>query len=244
MIVAIMQPAYLPWLGFFDRLDACDLCILLDHVAMDRSSKTKFANRNKIRTPQGWSWLTIPLDLHGSPPLNAIPLAQENTWQKKHLASINHAYSRTPWYPKYRDFFVEYYSRSKRWLHEATNESFDYIAQSLDIKTPVILSSQLDVKGSKSELIFNLCLEVKAKTYISGPFGRSYLDSTSFENQGIQLLFHDYKHPTYKQAFNGFEMFMSSIDLLFNHGPKSKEIIISGRCLKPGTHNQAEETDL
>lgn len=233
MIAAIMQPAYLPWLGFYDRLDACDVCIVLDHVAMDKSSKTRFANRNRIRTPQGWSWLTVPLALHGSPPLCAMPLAPDGAWRGKHLASLDHAYLRTPWYSTHRNFLADCYSRPLDWLHEASNPIMAYLADELGIETPMLFSSRMQVPGGKSELILNLCREVGADTYISGPFGRDYLDMASFAEHGIGVLFHDYAHPEYAQAFPGFEPYMAAVDLLFNHGPASREILVSGRRLTP-----------
>ena len=233
MVVTIMQPAYLPWLGFFDRMDASDLCIVLDHVAMDRASKTRFANRNRIRTQQGWAWLTVPVAVHGSPPLCAIPLAGDGSWRARHLASLDHAYPRTRWYREHRPFFQDFYANPMTRLVEAALPPQAYLARALGIDTLVVRSSTLGVAGTKTQMLVNLCLAAKADTYISGPFGRDYLDREAFAANGIGLVFHDYDHPCYVQAFPGFEPYMSAVDLLCNHGPDSKDILVSGRRLNP-----------
>ena len=82
------------------------------------------------------------------------------------------------------------------------------------------------VNGEKDELILNLCKEVGATTYVSGPFGRDYLDAAAFVDAGIQLVFHGFRNPKYTQAFPGFEPFMSVVDLIFNHGPQSRRILL------------------
>ena len=107
MKVTIMQPAYLPWLGYFDRVSKSDLFIVLDHVSMDNSSKNKFANRNKIRTHQGWSWLTIPIQSSGSSqdiPLNELHINNSFNWRKKHFKSIQSCYQKSPFYSQHESF--------------------------------------------------------------------------------------------------------------------------------------------
>ena len=108
MIVSIMQPAYLPWLGYFERIAMSDLHIVLDHVNIDASSKTKFANRNKIRTPEGWSWLTVPLKSkgkHGRLFLHEAEIVTESSWRQKHLGALKANYSRTAYFAEHRDLF-------------------------------------------------------------------------------------------------------------------------------------------
>ena len=112
-------------------------------------------------------------------------------------------------------------------LIDLIDRTTSYIRNSLGIKCNTLKSSEMDVAGEKDELIFNLCKAVGANKYISGPFGRDYLNHKVFEDAGIELVFHDYKHPEYKQAFSGFEPYMSAIDLLFNYGTESLKILTS-----------------
>lgn len=233
MIVTIMQPAYLPWLGFFDRVAASDLFVVLDHVRMDRSTKTQFANRNKVRTRTGWCWLTVPVPSHGDLLLHRLPISPDSRWQAKHLATLEQCYGKTAHFGAHRDFFRELFATPAGLLAEPVNRSTAYLLDALGIKAPVVFSSSLKERSTKSGLVLNLCREVGASSYISGPFGREYLDRAAFESAGIDLIFHDYAHPEYSQAYPGFEPYMSVVDLLFNHGLESLEILASGRRLNP-----------
>ena len=228
MKVSIMQPAYLPWLGYFDRIFQSDLHIVLDNVAIDRSSKTKFANRNKIRTAQGSLWLTVPLakkentDLY----LDTLKINNDQSWQKKHWLSIKGNYTKAPFFQEHHDFFDQIYTKNWERLFELTQETTHYLLDALSIDTEIVLASKMNLPFSKSELILELCKNVCATTYISGPFGREYLDEGSFLKAGIKLEYHDYQHPIYKQRYSDFEPYMSVIDLLFNLGPAAKATLV------------------
>ena len=230
MIVSIMQPAYIPWLGHFDRIAKSDLHVVLDNVTMDKNSKTKFTNRNKIRTPHGWSWLTVPLKSVSKSSevlINEIEIASDNNWNEKHLRAIQFNYSRSLYYSQYSDYFQYFYNKKWDLLQPMLVESSKYILNELKIATPIVLSSELSVVSKKSELILDICKKLDATAYLSGPFGRDYLDKEAFYRAGIELQFHDYTHPTYKQPYNGFEPYMSTLDLLFSHGDDSLEILKS-----------------
>jgi hypothetical protein len=230
MIVSIMQPAYLPWLGYFDRIARSDLHIVLDDVNLDGNSKTKFANRNKVRTPDSWSWLTVPLQSkgkHGELFLDQVEIATDAPWRQKHLGALTGNYSRTAHFAGHRAFFSGIYGRDWNRLIDLTTATTDYLLNAFGLTCPMQRSSTMKVEGEKDALILNLCRAAGATTYLSGPFGRDYLDATAFAAAGIELVFHDYPHPQYTQAFPGFEPYMSAVDLLFNHGPASLEILRS-----------------
>jgi hypothetical protein len=227
MTCTIMQPAYLPWLGYFERILMSDVFIVLDHVDIDRNSKTKFANRNRIRTGEGWQWLTVPVVTKGVESLRLcdLRLEEDARWQHKHLASIQHAYAKSPCFDNHIGFLRDLYGSPWDKLAPLCDALLDWLLDTLAIRTRVLRSSQMDIPGQKDELIRNHCLAVGADTYISGPFGRDYLDLPAFEAAGIEVRFHDYKHPEYSQAYPGFEPYMSAIDLLFNHGSQSTFIL-------------------
>jgi hypothetical protein len=228
MTVSIMQPAYLPWLGYFHRIAMSDLHIVLDHVAIDRNSKTKFANRNKVRTKEGWTWLTIPLLTRGRSDqlgINQLEIDETAQWQRKHWNTIRHSYGHTPHFSQHADFLQSLFDRPWRLLIDVQRELTEYLLPALGITTPILFSSSMATASRKDELILDLCRESGATEYISGPFGRDYLKADDFDQAGIRLSFHDYHHPVYQQAFDGFEPYMSAIDLLFNHGSASAEIL-------------------
>ncbi len=227
MIVSINQPAYLPWLGYFDRIAHSDLHIVLDDVQLERSTSTSFTNRNKIKTAQGWTWLTVPVKTAGLgyPLISQVEVDNRQKWATKHFRSLVHSYSRTPHFSEYKDWFESFYQKSFILLTPMLKESTDYLLNVLDINTPLVVSSEIQVEGQKSDLILNLCQAVGATTYLSGPFGRDYLDAASFLKAGIDLKFHDYQHPTYSQIHGHFEPYMSVVDLLFNCGSDSLKIL-------------------
>ncbi|AFM05850.1 WbqC-like protein [Bernardetia litoralis DSM 6794] len=226
-----MQPAYLPWLGFFDRIEASDLFISLDNVLLDTSSKTRFTNRNKIRLKNSSTWLTLPMKtkgLFGEVHIKDIQLV-EDKWNTKHWKSIQNSYRKAPFFDKYAPFLDTLYSKKWQSMQELIDELTTYFLQELKITTPVIKSSELQIDASKDDLILELCQSQNATEYYSGVFGREYLDTEKFQKEGIEVFFHEYKHPDYTQLYDGFEPYMSILDLLFNHGEDSLEIIKQGR---------------
>ena len=231
MIVSIQQPAYLPWLGHFDRIARSDVHIALDHVQFQKNS---FINRNKIRTVQGWTWLSVPVktkNRFGNLPICEIETAETRSWRRKHWDSIRFNYAKAPFFAEHAPFFNGVYGRDWPRLSGLIRATTDYLLGALGIGTRILYSSEMTAEGNKEALVLNLCREVGANTYLSGPFGRDYLDPQGFKDAGIRLLFHDYQHPEYQQVFPGFEPHMSVVDLLFNAGPKSKVILNRGESL-------------
>ena len=227
MIVSINQPAYIPWLGYFDRISKSDLHIILNHVQFEKNSMT---NRNKIRTSQGWAWLTVPLHtkgLFGNLSIQDIDISMSQPWESKHWKTLLNNYSKAPYFSAHEAFFQEIYQSKWDKLLSLIEKVNFYILQQLRVDKQLIYSSDLSPQSTKGELILELCKKVGATTYLSGPMGRNYLEEELFEAANIKLRFHDYAHPHYEQAYAGFEPYMSIIDLLFNHGPKSLEILSS-----------------
>ena len=225
MIVSISQPAYLPWLGYIERIAISDLHIVLDHVQLEKRS---FTSRNKVRTAHGWKWLSVPIRITGpshSLCINQAEIAKESDWRKDHKMTIQSAYGKAPYFPQYNSFIDQFYAKDWTMLSDVCSEMTSFLLAELNVKTPIKFSSQMGITSVKNKLILDLCKEVGCTKYISGPFGRDYLSVQDFEANNIELLFHDYVHPQYKQCFEPFEPNMSVIDLLFNHGNRSLEIL-------------------
>jgi hypothetical protein len=225
MIVSINQPAYLPWLGYFHRIAISELHIVLDHVQFEKNS---FTNRNKVRTKEGWCWLTTPVKTKarfGKLYIDQLEISNNSRWAEKHWATMRFHYAKAPFFAEHAPFFKTIYAQQWDHLPDLIKETTSYLLRAFGIKTPIIRSSEMEVKGNKDELIVNLCRAVRANVYVSGPFGREYLRERLFEEAGIKVLYHDYRHPVYPQVFTGFEPYMSAIDLLFNCGPKSLDIL-------------------
>jgi hypothetical protein len=228
VIVSISQPAYLPWLGYFDRIAASDLHVVLDHVPLERSSTTRFTNRNKVRGTEGALWLTVPVvGASRQPLIHATAIDNTQAWQQKHRRTLEQGYAKAPHFAVLAGLLELSYGRPWELLHELLAAQRTWLLDALDVTTRTVTSSELDVPGSKSELILRLCEAVGATTYLSGPFGRDYLDGAAFERAGIALRFHDYVHPVYAQGPLPFEPYLSVVDLLAHHGPDSLHLLRS-----------------
>jgi WbqC-like protein family len=229
MIVSINQPAYLPWLGYFHRIAVSDTHIVLDHVQFEKNS---FTNRNKIRTLEGWCWLTVPVmtaGKFGHLPINEIEIVNEKKWAAKHWQSLRLNYAKAAFFAQHAAYFEDVYARPWRKLADLAGEITAYLLKAFDIKTALHFSSRIKASGKKDELVLNLCRELGATVYLSGPLGRNYLREDLFRNAGITVRYDDYHHPTYQQVHPGFEPYMAALDLLFNAGPASLEILLNKR---------------
>lgn len=224
MIISIHQPEHLPWLGFFNKLASSDIFILLDNVPF---RKNYFQNRNRIRTKEGWIWLTVPIltkDKFGQK-INEVMIDNSLNWQRKHLLSIEQNYGRALYFDEYKDFFLQLYNRDWQRLVELNTELIRCLSSSLGIKTRIIEASSLNISGSSTDLLLAICKEVGAKIYISGRFGRDYLDESKFAQEGIKIVYQEFHHPEYKQVFETFIPDMSALDLLFNYGKNGGKML-------------------
>lgn len=231
MIVSINQPAYLPWLGYFERIAMSDLHIILDHVQYEKNSYT---NRNKVRTKEGWCWLSVPLKTKGKfgdLAINKVEIDNSSKWTDKHWKTIQSNYSRALFFSEHKSFFEQIYSREWLFLSELLLEITAYLLSAFEIKTPIVFSSEMKSAGVKDELVLNLCREVQATRYLSGALGRQYLREELFSKNAIKVEYQEYKHPTYTQTFPGFEPYMGAVDLLFNYGSVSKGVMLKDKEL-------------
>jgi hypothetical protein len=224
MRAGIHQPMYLPWLGLFDRILKCDLFVLLDNVAY---SKNYFLNRNKIKTANGSVWLTIPVLLKGNSNIviKDVEIDNRNDWRKKHWMSIYYSYKNSKYFDNYMTVIEDFYKQEWKYLVEASSFMLATLLKILNINTPIKMASVLGAKGKKEGLILEICQLVQADEYLSGPDGRNYLNPALWQENQIEVQFHDYQHPRYSQLHGEFLSHLSVIDLLFNHGPDSLRIL-------------------
>ncbi len=216
---------------FFHKVLLSDVFVLLDNVQFEKNS---FNNRNKVKTANELTWLTVPVQTKGKfgINLNEIKIDPKQLWQKKHLNTIMFNYKRAPYFDDYFSFFEDIYQRKWERLIDLNLFILDYLFKMLEIDTKIILASSLEIYEKKSELVLNICKYYKSDIYISGKLGKDYLIADDFKQAGIEIYYQDYLHPEYKQLFRGFQPYLSIIDLLFNHGSKSKEILLSGEFNK------------
>ncbi|NQT90803.1 MAG: WbqC family protein [Candidatus Omnitrophica bacterium] len=229
MIVGVHQPEHLPWLGFFDKMDQCDIFVILDTV---QYRKNYFQNRNKIRVASGektWAWLTVPI-VKGSHTqlIRDVKISSDRDWRKKHLALIRLSYDKAPFFKRYIDVLMSIYEKEHSNLAPLNIELISAMQKLLGINTEVLVASQLGTgEGSKggTMVTFNICKHLKATEYMSGAFGKDYLDEDVFKAGGVSVRYQEFHHPVYRQLYEPFAPEMSCIDLLFNEGDSAINII-------------------
>lgn len=224
MKVAVIQSNYIPWKGYFDIIHDVDLFIFYDDV---QYTKNDWRNRNKVKTANGLCWLTIPVSSHDNQLISAITLPDQR-WKRKHWETIRQTYAKAPYFKHYRDFFEHFYLRTESLnLSELNQFLICAIArQFLNIKTNFSTSMDFSPRGDKLDRLLDLLGKVGATTYISGPSARTYIDTSRFQDAGINLVYKDYAgYPAYEQFYPPFEHAVSILDLLFYCGPDSTYFI-------------------
>jgi len=231
-----MQPTYLPWVGYFDLMDRVDRFVLLDDVQFEKQS---WQQRNRVKTPKGLEWLTIPVvrgHLHKT--IAETELSEPSFW-KKQLRTIECNYATAPFYREHIDDLRACYagSASTGSLVSVTTGLIAWLAERFGISTATVRSSQLAVDGARSERLVRICQSFQADTYLSPPGSAGYLlgDLPLFAAAGIEVLFHNYAPVEYQQLFPPFQPYAAALDLLLNEGPRSLEVIRAGRrpALRP-----------
>jgi len=231
-IVTAHQPNYLPWIGFFSKIKQSDCLIIADTVVM--GDKSVF-NRNKIRTNNGWVYLTIPI---GHKALNRkicdIKLPSDKTWQKNHWQTVYRNYAHTKFFKDYQDFFEELYQRDFTYIWQLNLEIIKYLLKCFNIEVEMLKASEMTIDQNlrSTDFIIALMAGCGADIYLSGPSGRNYLNLKKFPQQNIGLKFFNFQHPVYQQRYPGFEPDMSAIDLLFNMGPHAGDVISASGSLE------------
>jgi len=228
--IAICQPTYLPWLGYFDVMDQVDTFVLLDSVQFEKQS---WQHRNRIKTATSLQWLTVPVIYRGhfGQHINQVEI-RDPEFARKHSRGIELSYRRTPYFDTYYPELADVlHAQAKGLLADLNAGLLRWFCAILAIGTPVLRSSAMKTAGRRSDLLVNICGELKAESYLSPPGSATYLlsDLELFVNAGIEVEFHHYAHPEYSQLFPPFCPYASALDLVFNEGPRSLEVLRSGR---------------
>jgi hypothetical protein len=222
--LVVLQPGYLPWLGFFDQLRRADLFVYYDDVQYDKHG---WRNRNRIKTQSGPQWLTVPVLHHGRglPRILDVEIDRRQPWARKHVASLRQAYARAASAAQYFPEIEELLSRPWERLVDLDIALVDAMCRWLGLSRRVERSSQLDIPGEQTERLVRICQHFGARSYLSGSAARVYLDTALFERNGIAVEWQDYVHPVYRQLHGEFVPYLSAIDLLLNCGEESLSVL-------------------
>jgi len=223
MLVAVHQPQYLPWLGYFEKILKADIFVLLDNVQF---KKNEWQNRNRIKTAQGWQWLTVPVKYKFPQLINEVTINNTVRWQHKQGQAILTNYKKAPCYHYLDEFFDEIFSYAWQSISQLNIRVVTRLAKILGIHTPIFVVSDLeDFPNDADERLVAITEHFKGDTYFAGIGGRQYMDLIKFRAKGVDVIFQDYKHPVYGQRFGEFVPYMSVIDLILNHGENSLSIL-------------------
>lgn len=231
MILTAHQPVYLPWLGLFHKIALSDKFVLFNEV---QYLPKDWMNRNKIKTPNGEIFLTVPVLRKGyrDKKSNEIKINNETDWQKKHLKSILINYKKTTYFDDYFPFFEDVYNKKWNYLSDLNEYMLKWFLKQLKINVDFLKANDFNFTGTKSDLVLDMCKQLDSDIYIFGSQGKDYAKIDDFTNSGIIPVFQEYVHPSYQQLHGEFVSHMSIIDLLFNCGSQSYEIIMSENLSK------------
>lgn len=222
--LVVLQPGYLPWLGYFDLLKKADVFVHYDDVQFDKHG---WRNRNWVKGPKGPVWLTVPV-LHSGRSGQSIldvEIDERQHWRRRHLSTVGQFYARAPFVdamlPRLRDILERPWPR----LVELDLAIIDWLAAELGITAPRYRASELGIGGDRNARLLNLCRHFGATRYLSGNAARDYLDVALFTAAGVEVSWHDYVHPTYSQLHGTFVPYLSTLDLVLNMGREARGIL-------------------
>jgi WbqC-like protein family len=227
MRIAILQSSYIPWKGYFDLIHSVDEFVLYDDVQYTRRD---WRNRNKIKTPNGPAWLTIPVNTTGHY-LDAIKdvTISELSWRAKHWRMLTANYAKSPYFRQYADVFERVYLQTDDTRLSAVNHRFiTAICEILGIQTKVTWSMDYELVDGKTDRLVGICRQAGATTYLSGPAARSYIEVEKFHAANVDVVYFDYSgYPEYGQRFPPFDHHVTVLDLIFNEGPAATRYMLS-----------------
>ena len=225
MRVGIIQSSYIPWRGYFDFIDQVDLFVFHDDLQF---TKGDWRNRNKVKTPKGLCWLTVPVSYqHTNQLICDTMIDYSQPWARKHVQQIQAHYAGAPFYRQFADEFAAILAQRFRTISELNVALCCWVMDKLDIFTPIRMSSELAPVGRKTERLIDILNKVGADTYLSGPTAKGYLDEDLLRAHGIRLEYKSYDCPPYPQLWGGFEGAVTVLDLLFNTGPRAQRYMHS-----------------
>ena len=228
MRAVVLQPTYLPWMGYFGMIDIADIFVFYDDVQFSVQS---WQQRNKIKSMNGnWMWLSVPIVRNFGRNIKEVQINNAADWRKKHWASISQSYAKTAYFKDYKEEIENIYESEWEYLCDLNISVIKKVAGLLSVRMPqFIRSSELeDISGEKTDRLLLTLKKIGADEYISGPAAKEYMEGNKLEQKGIKLYWYEYQHPAYPQIRGEFIPYLSAIDLVFNTGSEALKYIREG----------------
>ncbi|HUI90658.1 MAG TPA: WbqC family protein [Chitinivibrionales bacterium] len=227
MKLAIHQPHYMPGPAYFHKMASADFFVFLNDAQFE---KNEWQHRNRIRNASGAQWLSVPTTYKFPQKINEVEVDFSQNWQRNHFHSIEACYGKAAFYSKYAPLFAEFFCAPCSKIDRIDIDSVKLLAGILGIKTEYALTSDYKFKGESTEKLVAICKHFKATSYIADDGSGDYLNMELFEKAGIKVVFQRFNYPVYAQHWaktpDDFIPGLSAIDLLFNCGPKSMDILM------------------
>lgn len=224
--IAILQSNYIPWKGYFDMIASVDEFILYDDMQYTRRD---WRNRNKIMTPVGLQWLTIPVMVKGKFYQKICETKVANhEWIDDHWKAVQMNYARARYFNEFKDCIKSVYEscREEEYLSQINYRFLTKICEILNIHTKITWSSDYHLVDGKTERLVGLVKEAGGDLYLSGPAAKNYIVEDCFRQAKIALVWMDYSgYPEYTQLSSQFEHGVSILDLIFNEGPNARNFM-------------------
>ncbi len=227
MKAGIIQSNFIPWRGYFDLIDDVDLFIYHDDL---QYTKGDWRNRNKIKTPQGPVWVTVPVfHKHVSQLICETEIDNTRPWRDKVKNRVSSCYHKAPHFKRYADIFFGILDRNFRTISELNIDLNAWIMEELGIKTQTMMSREVAPRGAKTDRLIDILTKVGATEYLSGPSAKDYIELPKFKDAGIGLAYKSYDYGEYPQLFGPYEQNVTVLDFLFNVGPEARVFLKSRR---------------
>ena len=226
MRVGIIQSNYLPWRGYFDFIRGVDLFVLHDDL---QYTKGDWRNRNRIKTPQGVRWITVPVHYrHTAQRIDETDIDYARDWRREHLNVLRTSFARAPHAAEALALVERAFAADPVTISELNVSLISATCHYLGIGTPLLFSSSLHPQGARTDRLIDILTKVRATTYVTGPSARGYLEEARFDAAGIRLEYKTYDYPPYPQPWGPFEGAVSVVDLIANCGTAAPRFLGSG----------------
>lgn len=227
MILSANQPYFSPYPGFFYKAHLSDVFVVLDTVQFPRGNT--WVTRNRFKNHQGILWMTVPVWKKGLglQRIDRVRICHEGRWAKKHVESLKNAYEKAPFFEEHSEFVERIFSSDMEKIADLDLQIIKYLLDQLHIETKLILLSELDIEARGDRLLIEVCQRLGADCFLTQKGAKKYLNESLFRNAGIELAYFRSPSPIYPQLWGRFIPNLSIFDLLFNCGPKARDILIS-----------------
>jgi len=225
VIVSASQPYFAPFSGFFMKALRSDTLVLMDRVQFPQG--TTWLTRNRFKNDQGTLWLTVPVWKKGLglQQIHKVRICNEGRWAKKHLTSLKSAYRNAPFFEDHESFLESLYSQTFERLIDFNLEIIRHVMTHLRIPTRIVRLSDLQTDAREPRLSVDIGQELGATQFLAQAGANKYLDTKGFERAGISVRFLNPRPPVYPQLWGPFLTRLSVLDLLFNCGPRSRDLL-------------------